>query len=403
MQGLVPTIFLMIFISIASPSSCAITQVFDVVRYGAFGNGKTDDSQAFLRAWSDVCKASRARGIPTLVIPRGKVFLLKPVTFLGPCNSNIVIVLVEGTIIAPQNTQEWKDKSKWIQFSNIDGLVINGDGHIDGQGYAWWKSCFPNKESWGCKNRPTALHFNKCNGLQLSELSHLNSPRNHISISSCDGVHISHLNIFAPEESPNTDGIDISTSRNIEIKNSVIQTGDDCVAINQGSSYINISSVACGPGHGISIGSLGKNGNYETVEEVHVRDCNFTGTQNGARIKTWKGGSGYARKIIFENIRVRNSQNPIIIDQNYDPFGRNAGSQKAVKVSEVTFKNVRGTAAEELAIDLICSQGMGCTNILLDNIDIQSSIPGKRTYSRCNNVHGTARACNPVVPCVASS
>ncbi|XP_042982587.1 probable polygalacturonase At3g15720 [Carya illinoinensis] len=295
------------------------------------------------------------------------------------------------------------DKSKWIQFSNIDGLVINGDGHIDGQGYAWWKSCFPNKESWGCKNRPTALHFNKCNGLQLSELSHLNSPRNHISISSCDGVHISHLNIFAPEESPNTDGIDISTSRNIEIKNSVIQTGDDCVAINQGSSYINISSVACGPGHGISIGSLGKNGNYETVEEVHVRDCNFTGTQNGARIKTWKGGSGYARKISFENIRVRNSQNPIIIDQNYDPFGRNAGSQKAVKVSDVTFKNVRGTAAEELAIDLICSLGMGCTNILLDNIDIQSSIPGKRTYSRCNNVHGTARACNPVVPCVASS
>lgn len=77
--------------------------------------------------------------------------------------------------------------------------------------------------------------------------------------------------------------------------------------------------------------------------------------------------------------------------------------QKAVKVSDVTFKNVRGTAAEELAIDLICSQGMGCTNILLDNIDIQSSIPGKRTYSRCNNVHGTARACNPVVPCVASS
>lgn len=70
-----------------------------------------------------------------------------------------------------------------------------------------------------------ALHFNKCNGLQLGELSHLNSPRNHISISSCDGVHISHLNIFAPEESPNTDGIDISTSRNIEIKNSVIQTG----------------------------------------------------------------------------------------------------------------------------------------------------------------------------------
>jgi len=36
-----------------------------------------------------------------------------------------------------------------------------------------------------------------------------------------------------------------------------------------------------------SIGSLGKNKSYETVEEVHVRNSTFTGTTNGARIKTW--------------------------------------------------------------------------------------------------------------------
>jgi hypothetical protein len=27
---------------------------------------------------------------------------------------------------------------------------------------------------------------------------------------------------------------------------------------------------------------------YDTVEEVHVRNCSFTGTQNAARIKTWQ-------------------------------------------------------------------------------------------------------------------
>lgn len=37
-----------------------------------------------------------------------------------------------------------------------------------------------------------------------------------------------------------------------------------------------------------SIGSLGINGEYDTVEGVYVRNCNFTGTQNGARIKTWQ-------------------------------------------------------------------------------------------------------------------
>lgn len=74
--------------------------------------------------------------------------------------------------------------------------------------------------------------------------------------------------------------------------------------------------------------------------------------------------------------------------------------QKAVQVSDVTYKNVRGTAANELAIVLACSKGMGCTNIVLDEINIKSSIPGKKTYSRCNNVHGTAIACIPAVPCI---
>jgi len=37
-----------------------------------------------------------------------------------------------------------------------------------------------------------------------------------------------------------------------------------------------------------SIGSLGKdNERDDIVENVNVRSCSFTGTQNGARIKTW--------------------------------------------------------------------------------------------------------------------
>ena len=36
-----------------------------------------------------------------------------------------------------------------------------------------------------------------------------------------------------------------------------------------------------------SVGSLGANGSYATVEQVNVTKCNFQGTQNGIRIKTW--------------------------------------------------------------------------------------------------------------------
>ncbi|KAF3603290.1 hypothetical protein F2Q69_00033019 [Brassica cretica] len=100
--------------------------------------------------------------------------------------------------------------------------------------------------------------------------------------------------------------------------------GDDCIAITGergGSSDINITRVACGPGHGISIGSLGKGDIDDTVENVIVRSCSFWGTQNGARIKTWHGGKGLAKNILFENITVTNTKYPIIIDQHYSNGG----------------------------------------------------------------------------------
>ena len=54
-----------------------------------------------------------------------------------------------------------------------------------------------------------------------------------------------------------------------------------------------------------SIGSLGKNGAYETVEEIHVSNCSFTGTQNAARIKTWQvkeGNENLITSIIYYQI-----------------------------------------------------------------------------------------------------
>ena len=71
-----------------------------------------------------------------------------------------------------------------------------------------------------------ALHFHNCKDVRLSSIHHKNSPRNHISIDTCNSLEISHIHITAPEESPNTDGIDISGSSNIFIHSSHIQTGN---------------------------------------------------------------------------------------------------------------------------------------------------------------------------------
>ena len=47
----------------------------------------------------------------------------------------------------------------------------------------------------------------------------------------CDRVHIHGVSIKAPGDSPNTDGWDPDSSRNVIIEDSVYAGGDDCVAI----------------------------------------------------------------------------------------------------------------------------------------------------------------------------
>jgi len=58
------------------------------------------------------------------------------------------------------------------------------------------------------------------------------------------------LTIKALEDSPNTDGIHISSS-NVHLQNLNIGTGDDCICILEGTSNLNIEEVTCGQGHGI--------------------------------------------------------------------------------------------------------------------------------------------------------
>ncbi|XP_024986463.1 polygalacturonase-like [Cynara cardunculus var. scolymus] len=219
-------------------------------------------------------------------------------------------------------------------------------------------------------NLNSALHFHDCNGLRLKGTTHINSPKLHISINGCKDVDIRGVRILAPKDSPNTDGIDISDSTHVNIHHSNIQTGDDCVAINGGVYDVNVTRVFCGPGHGISIGSLGEHGSHDTVEKVRVENCNISGTQNGLRIKTVPYGTGYARGIVFRKIHLVNVENPIIIDQHYCANTENAicpspPSAPAVQVSDVRFDTqlnsvaVNGGVYDANVTRVFCGPGHG--------------------------------------------
>ena len=153
-----------------------------------------------------------------------------------------------------------------------------------------------------------------------------------------------------------------------------------------------------------------------------------------------QGGSGFARNILFRNITLINSYNPIIIDQyyfcrpgescekevgrlkkmvlildhkDYHPISAigfsliNIGfdilhllKKSAVGISGIQFIGFLGTSKSDEAVKLSCSQNLGCTNIFLDHINITAAVSGKVVRSSCINAHGRYNDSIPKVDCL---
>ncbi|KAL5154896.1 Polygalacturonase [Glycine soja] len=353
--------------------------------YGAKGNGDTDDTQAFKKAWDVVCSSGEA----ILVVPQAN-YLLKPIRFSGPCEPNVE-VQISGTLDASDDPSDYEDDSKhWLVFDNIKKLFVYGGGTIDGNGNIWWKnSCKRNKKR-PCKDAPTALTFYNCEDLTVENLRIENAQQIHVSFQDSVNVQVSGLNVTAPEDSPNTDGIHVTNTQNIQISSSVIGTGDDCISIVHGSKDVEATDITCGPGHGISIGSLGAGKSKEFVSGIRVNRAKIFGTKNGVRIKTWQGGSGSASDIQFQNIEMDNVTNPIIINQNYcdkkkKPCKKLLSKKSAIQIKNVLYQNITGTSASDIAVRFDCSDKFPCQEIVLQNIDLQCE-GGDDADAMCNNV-----------------
>jgi hypothetical protein len=178
--------------------------------------------------------------------------------------------------------------------------------------------------------------------------------------------------------------------------------GDDCISIQTGCSDINIHNVNCGPGHGISIGGLGRYNSKACVSNITVRDVNMFKTMTGVRIKTWQvnhntttkhkqgplcnyayiddickntglsmqGGSGLVQGIRFSNIQMLEVQTPIMIDQFYCDKTACSNQTSAVAVSGVQYENIRGTFTIKPA-HFACSDSSPCSEITLTGIQLR--------------------------------
>ncbi|EEF33273.1 Polygalacturonase precursor, putative [Ricinus communis] len=373
---------LIAFLIFLFTSSLATAARFNVLNYGAKPDGRTDSTKAFLASWKQACGSIKPA---TVYVPSGR-FFLKNVEFQGPCKSNAILFRIEGTLFAPSDYRVIGNAGYWLYFKHVSGVTVSG-GILDGQGPGLW-SCKSSGKN--CPTGAASLGFSNSENIVISGVTSLNSQFFHMVINGCQNVKIQGVTVSASGNSPNTDGIHVQLSSGVTILNSRIRTGDDCISIGPGTINMWIEKIACGPGHGISIGSLGNDLKEPGVQNVTVKTVIFTGTTNGVRIKSWaRPSSGFARNIIFQDVLMTNVQNPIVIDQNYCPDNNNCpGQQSGVKVSDIRYQDIHGTSATKVAVKFDCSKKNPCTKIKLQ--DVKLTYKNQPADASCNNADGTS-------------
>ncbi|WP_114561045.1 glycoside hydrolase family 28 protein [Desertihabitans aurantiacus] len=223
-------------------------------------------------------------------------------------------------------------------------VAITGLGTVDGGGERWWQRT---REPGGLDlPRPTLVGLHGCTRVTLRDVTLRNSPAWTVHPALCEDVSITGVRIHNPADSPNTDGIDPESCRNVRIADCHIDVGDDCIAIKAGTEHSpervaceNVVVTGCTMVHGhggVVIGSEMSGG----VRNVVISSCVFQGTDRGIRIKTRRGRGGSIEQLRVVNVVMDDVLCPITVNPFYwcGPEGKLArvGARSPQPVDEGT-------------------------------------------------------------------
>jgi polygalacturonase len=220
-----------------------------------------------------------------------------------------------------------------ISGDGVENAAVMGDGLIDGRGGAaltgsntvrqgggstvsWWDLAQEAKVKNESQNCPRLIVISKAKNFTLYRIALKNSPNFHVTFNG-DGFTAWGVVIESPKTSRNTDGIDPVNATNVTITRCHISTGDDQVAIKAGSAgpsgHMTISHNRFYTGHGMSIGSETDGG----ASAIRVTDLSIDGADNGLRIKSNETRGGPVKDVIYDDVCIQNTKNPIFMDSNY--------------------------------------------------------------------------------------
>jgi hypothetical protein len=289
---------------------------FDVLNYGAAGNGTSLDT-THIQAAIDAAEAS---GGGTVLLPSGHTFLSGSITL----KSNITLE-VAGTLLGSPNLSDytqvtpamtgvtyfWPSMSQYalIYANSATNITITGGGTIDGNAL---HTNIPFISGWtGNWTRPQVLWIIRCTTVNVNNitLKHSLSWMQHYL--ECSAVTLDHVtvinNVLFGE-----DGVDIDNCNGATIQNSTFTTWDDSVCLKSTSMAVcqNVTVNNCtisGTGCALKLGSESQGG----FKHVLFENCTISSSYFGIGILELDGG--HMSDITCRNITWGTVQYPIFV------------------------------------------------------------------------------------------
>lgn len=322
-----------------------------------------------------------------------------------------------------------KSFSPLIYATDAENITIKGDGKLDGQGKKWWDELFKvmidlknngvrdmNKyqkmwdEANDVKNlyadtnedytetlqrrffRPPFIQTLRCKNIKIEGVTIVNSPFWTVNPEFSENITIEGLTIINPK-SPNTDGINPESCKNVHISNCHISVGDDCITIKSGRDLqgrkinapcenITITNCTMLSGHGgVVIGSEMSG----SVRNITISNCVFDGTDRGIRLKSTRGRGGVVENIRVNNIVMRNIQREaIILDLKYSNIPQEPKSDRTPIFRNIHLSNLTGVDVR-IPIYIRGLEESPITDITISNIDIHGA-KQKSEFINCEKV-----------------
>ncbi|MBO0356653.1 glycoside hydrolase family 28 protein [Hymenobacter sp. BT186] len=399
--------FLGIFLLLSTATQAQ--QYYNVLKYGARNDSTKLSTEAIKKA---IAAASKAGG-GTVYFPAGKYR-----TGAIHLKSNITIDIDAGAILYfSDNFDDYlpmvPSRYEGIDITSFsplfyaykaENITIKGRGIIDGQGKKWWdfaegKSRASQDSKWQQEffrlnkdiikpdepgviergfMRPPFIQPMYCKNVRIEGITIRNSPFWTVNPEFCENVTVMGVTINNPK-SPNTDGINPESCRNVHISNCHISVGDDCITIKSGkdragrqmnvpAENYTITNCTMLSGHGgVVIGSEMSGG----VKKITISNCIFDGTDRGIRIKTARGRGGVVEDIRVDNVVMKNIREQVIVlDMQYAKSKEEPVSERTPRFRNIHFSNI--TAEGNQAGYLNGLAEMPIENVTFSNLNIDA-------------------------------